>query len=87
MTDHTSKRDNLHLLNCHTSPAALTTSQFEIYAEGDGDPDAVLVRIRSTFVDPRAADYGTDSAARTVSLDREGARQLFNWLGVWLHTG
>lgn len=26
-------------------------------------------------------------ASATVYLDKERARRLFNWLGVWLHTG
>lgn len=37
-------------------------------------PDLLLLDIRQ----------GGDSCA--VELQEEGVRQLFNWLGVWLHT-
>lgn len=43
-------------------------------------------RVELTIYDQtQTNDAGVDPLCQLAHLDEEGARRLFNWLGVWLH--
>ncbi len=59
-----------------------TAKLLNIYAKANGDPDAVLLRI--TYPVPARPGDPKPSPSMDTVLDKEGARAVFNWLGVWL---
>lgn len=53
---------------------------FEAHSEGGGSLDHLLFRIKRNDPDLQKAPQ------LDILVDRDDARMLFNWLGVWLHT-
>lgn len=71
-------KDRIHIADGH--PSTSSKKRLDTYHNANGDPEALLLRI----VDERdAASGGWPSI--DMALDRDGARALFNWLGIWLH--
>lgn len=63
-------------------PPRQQVTTFEVHSEGGGSLDHLLLRMRVIGA--------SDDRGRTMMnmiVDKDDARALFNWLGVWLHTG
>lgn len=64
---------------------------FEAHTEGGGDPALLLFRIHRRHEQVIPPAHGrretliTQPASLDVVIDKDDARALFNWLGVWLH--
>lgn len=71
--------DRIQISDGH--PTLASNKKLNAYHHANGDPGALLLRI----VDQKEPPGGWPSI--DMVLDRDGARALFNWLGVWLHKG
>lgn len=52
----------------------------------DASPDSLLVFVEGRYVKVELTVREEDTCDNEVWLDARGARELFNWLGVQLHT-
>ncbi len=63
-----------------------------VYHEGNGDPKALLLRISRITHKPAKPGLSVRTqpdhtqTSQAIAINEEAARQLFNFLGIWLHT-